>query len=81
MIIVSNKTGRLFDGDGGGASGAGDAPAQDGLPPYSIDDLFADPQVCRRVGRIISEGARARGAQGCRAPRASRAGGSADPKG
>jgi hypothetical protein len=69
MIVVSNKLGGffipVFDT---GAPEATTAPADD-VPPSVMQDLFADPEVCRRVGSIISKGAERRRFQGVPARR------------
>jgi hypothetical protein len=57
MVVVENKPGRFFKIlDDAGASAASGA-ALDGSDALSIEDLFIDPEVCRRVGNIIAKGA------------------------
>jgi hypothetical protein len=75
MFIVCSKPGGLFtsQNDVGEAGGSADGPEA-----YSMENLFADPEVCRRVGSIISKGAGGRRPQSHPAPRGSRSGGSTD---
>lgn len=57
MVVVENKPGRFFKVlDDAGAAPASPA-SLDGNEPLSIADLFNDPEVCRRVGNIIANGA------------------------
>jgi hypothetical protein len=62
MIIVSSKPSQFFtsETDAGGSCDA--AALAESIPAYSIEDLFADAEVCRRVGRIISKSAEKRAA-------------------
>jgi hypothetical protein len=60
MIVVSNKPSQPFEPerDLGVASESGSAASDP--PTYSMENLFADPEVCRRVGAIISKAAERR---------------------
>jgi hypothetical protein len=61
MIVVSSKPGGFFSSDDdGGAVKDGSTPRPDDIASYSLEDMIADPQVCRRVGGIISKGAQSR---------------------
>jgi hypothetical protein len=76
MIGVSNKPGRFLTPQSE-ASGPDVSPTlSDELASYSLEDLFADPEVRRRVGRIISKGAERRRSPSRPAPRTSRSDGS-----
>ncbi len=57
MVIVENKPGRFFKivNEAGVADTATMAESAEAL---SIEDLLSDPEVCRRVGNIIANGAR-----------------------
>jgi hypothetical protein len=68
MIVVNSKAGTLFNCDRDGGLRGGDAFA-DCAPPYSLDELCADPDVCRRVGSIIAKAAERRCPQPHPAPR------------
>jgi hypothetical protein len=76
MITVGNKPGRFFSSDRD--SGEPSAALADSVAPYSMEDMFADPEVCRRVGRIIARGAERRPRQGGPAPRRNGPDGSKD---
>ena len=57
MTIIENDPSRISkiaetDAPGASARTQGDAAAPD------IDDPFNDPEVCRRVGKVISEAVR-----------------------
>jgi hypothetical protein len=67
MIVVSSKPGRFFNSDSDFPLDGVALP--DCAPPYSMENLFADPEVCRRVGGIISKGAERRRPQRRPAPR------------
>jgi hypothetical protein len=77
MVVVSNKPVRFFASDRD-EPGPGAATPADGLAPYSVEDLFADPEVCRRVGRIIAKGAERRRPQGGTVPLRNSSDGSKD---
>jgi len=78
MIVVSNKLGGFFipvvDTSPPGASSV----PSDEVPSYAMEDLFADPGVCRRIGSIIAKGAQQRRPQGLPAPRSGRSSGPTD---
>jgi hypothetical protein len=57
MVVVENKPGRFFTVvNEAGVPDAATMPEPAEAP--SIEDLFSDPEVCRRVGNIIAKGAR-----------------------
>jgi hypothetical protein len=59
MIVVSSKPGPLSSSESIGNEPAS-STVLDCAPPYSIENLAADPEVCRRVGSIIAKGAERR---------------------
>ena len=74
MIVVGNKPGRSFDAEGDNGGPVVSIATSDEVSSYAMEDLFADPQVCRRVGSIISTGAERRHPQCRPAPRRDRSG-------
>jgi hypothetical protein len=76
MIIIGNKPGRFFSSDRD--DGEPSATLADNVASYSNEDLFADPEVCRRVGRIIAKGAGHRRPQRSPTPRRNDSDGSND---
>ena len=77
MIIVSSKPGGFFTLDGDAGDRDVSAAPCDNVPVYSIEDMSRDPEVCGRVGRIISRAVQPRGTQHRPLPR-TRSGGSED---
>jgi hypothetical protein len=78
MIVVSNKLGGIFIPVVDASAPGAPSKAADEVPSYRVEDLFADPEVCRRVGSIISKAAERRRPQSLPAPRSGRSSGSTD---
>ena len=57
MIIIENDPNRIFIMAGEAVPACSTLTPEQAAAPH-IDDLFNDPDVCRRVGRLISEAPR-----------------------
>jgi len=57
MIIIENNPSRIFKIAGTAAPDASTWTQEDAAA-LRVEELFNDPEVCRRVGMVISEAAR-----------------------
>jgi hypothetical protein len=58
MIVVEDNPTRFFTVVGAAYVPEASNPTLDRVTTLSMDDLFNDPEVCRRVGAVIAEAAK-----------------------
>jgi hypothetical protein len=69
MIVAAHTPSRFLDPERGACDPGASSTPPDELPPYSMENLFADPEVRRRVGGIISKAAQRQHPRCAPAPR------------